>query len=410
MGTLVLLLSVAPPTLAAPRQGHQGLQGGWAVDDGGHLNFPHSLRSELPFIQQGGAGVLRLNFRLGACFADWTSAGCAGADGANALAVYDSLVNEAINTYHLKVIGLISNEAWQGDQTQWTANNAELNVSGTGDNAYIQNFGTNAAGVLASHFAGRIATWEVWNEPNAYTATGPVAGEFSGGSFIYPSNFAWLLKRSYAAIKAAEPGTSSTVISGGLLGTDVGGATVTLVQPNGARQTVTKKSGSGIPTANAGTTCASSVPSGGDYLCNTYRMGQQEAGWSAGAYPLDSVGQHLYIDQGGVTSSSKIASYLQDLRGAYLAFEGNRTAKKTEITEFGWVANPGDTGYQTEASNQASNVQIAYSTFRGTSYVLRADYFVAQDVPEGNVFYGLVQGDGVTYKPAFGAYQRYASY
>ena len=70
-------------------QGNQGLEGGWAIDDSGHVNFVHSVVSELPFMQQAVAGVLRVNFRLGACFTDWTSAGCATADGPNALAVYD---------------------------------------------------------------------------------------------------------------------------------------------------------------------------------------------------------------------------------------------------------------------------------------------------------------------------------
>jgi hypothetical protein len=194
----------------------------------------------------------------------------------------------------------------------------------------------------------------VWNEPNAYTSSGPGPGEFSGSSFIYPSNFAWLQKRSYVAIKAAQPGAASTVISGGLLGHDIGGATVTLVKRGDARQTVTKHSGSGAPRAGAGTTCTSNVPSGADYLCNTYRMGQQKAAWTEGAYPLDGIGQH--------------------------------------------------------PANQAKNVQTAYSMFRGICYLLRADYFVAQDVPEGNVFYGLVQGDGTTYKAAFSAYQKNATY
>src|ERR1700704_5075407 len=105
----VLLCTAITPTSAA--QGNQGLQGGWAIDDLGHVNFAHSVRSELPLMQQAGAGVLRLNFRLGNCFKDWTSAGCAGADGTSALAAYDLVVSEAINTYHLRVVGLMSNEA-----------------------------------------------------------------------------------------------------------------------------------------------------------------------------------------------------------------------------------------------------------------------------------------------------------
>jgi hypothetical protein len=366
-------------------------------------------------MQQAGAGVLRLNFRLGNCFQDWTSAGCAGADGASALAAYDIVVNEAINTYHLKVVALISSEAWHGNQGQWTTNSAEQVAKGTGDNAYIRAFAANAAGVLATHYAGRITTWEVWNEPNAYAAN-PSPGVYTGSSFTYPSNFAWLLKRSYSAIKTAQPGSTSTVVSGGLFGHDIGGAAVTIVAPSGATQTIIKKGAP--PEAKAGpaalatpATCTSSVPSGADYLCNTYRMGQQKAGWKAGAYPMDAIGQHLYIDQGGLTSASKITSYLQGVRSAYLAFEGAATAKKTQVTEFGWVADPRNTAtYPTAGNNQAQNVQTAYATFRSTSYVSRADYFATQDVPEGNVFYGLVQGDGTTYKPAFATYQTAAAY
>ena len=418
--SLAALLTVAvtaviglPPASAA--QAQQGLQGGWAIDDSGHVNFPHSVMSELPYMQQAGAGVLRLNFRLGACFSTWTKAGCATADGSTALAVYDQVVNAAINTYHLRVVGLLSNEAWPGAQSDWTARNAE-NTGGSGDNSYIQAFATNAAGVLAQHYASKITTWEVWNEPNAWTSN-PKPGVYAGGSFIYPSNFAWLLKRSYSAIKTYQPGTSSVVISGGLFGHDPSGAAAVLTAPNGSKTTVVKRGTferpaverSGASTAAAGT-CSSSVPSGADYLCNTYTMGQKKASWRAGAYPLDGIGQHLYIDQGATTSAAKISTYVGDVRNAYVAFESISTPKKIEVTEFGWVADPSSPDYSTAAANQAQNVQTAYTTFRGISYVIRADYFAAQDVPEGSVFYGLVQGDGQTFKPAFAAYQTYAAF
>jgi hypothetical protein len=280
LGVVALILVDVLPTSAT--QGNQGLQGGWAVDPDGHLNFPHSVMSELPYMQQAGAGVLRLNFRLNECFSDWTSAGCSTADGPTALAVYDQVVNAAINTYHLQVIGLLSNEAWHGTQADWTANNAE-HTRGTGDNRYVQAFASNAAGVLAKHYAGRISTWEVWNEPNAWTDS-PSPGVFTGSTFVYPSNFAWLLRRSYAAIKVAQPGTSSTVISGGLFGHDLGGVRVATVTPSGATQTATKKGTvTGATPTPSTPVCSSSVPSGADYLCNTYLMGQTKAAWRTGA-------------------------------------------------------------------------------------------------------------------------------
>jgi hypothetical protein len=409
--TLVLgIAAVSEVPASSAAQGHQGLQGGWAVDDSGRVNFVHSVTSEMPYMQQAGAGVLRLNFRLGACFSTWSAAGCATADGPNALAVYDTVVNTAITTYHLQVIGLLSNESWNGSSEQWTANNAE-NTPRNGDNAYIQSFATSAAGVLAQHFAGRISAWEVWNEPNAWTAN-PSAGVYTGGTFLYPSNFAWLLKSSYAAIKSAQPGNASTVISGGLFGHDVGGMPTTVVAPGGTITTVTKHgntASSGASPAATTSACTSTQPSGADYLCKTYLMGRKSAGWRAGAYPLDRIGQHLYIDQGALTNSSRLSAYLQDVRSAYVAFEGTATSKQTEVTEFGWVANPSSSTYTTDASNQAQNVQTAYATFRATSFIARADYFTAQDVPEGSIYYGLVAGDG-TYKPAFSAYQSSATY
>jgi hypothetical protein len=76
----------------------------------------------------------------------------------------------------------------------------------------------------------------------------------------------------------------------------------------------------------------------------------------------------------------------------------------------GWPAEPDNGNYGTASASQAENVQTAYTTFRSTSFVTRADYFTVQDVPEGNVFYGLVQGDGTTYKPAFAAYQKWTAY
>jgi polysaccharide biosynthesis protein PslG len=64
------------------------------------------------------------------------------------------------------------------------------------------------AGTVATHFAGRIAAYEVWNEQNAvnFWASGPQGPQ--------PGRFVDLLKAAYPRIKAADP--SLTVIAGGL--------------------------------------------------------------------------------------------------------------------------------------------------------------------------------------------------
>ena len=404
VAVLVAIVSLAPsarPAAAWPGQGRHGLQGGWAVDDLGHINFIHSLSLQMGFIQQAGAGWVRINFRLGACFSDWTSPTnvCPTADAPTALGVYDQIVDKALAN-NLQVLGLISNESWPGNQADWMQGNTETQ-GGDGDNAYIRAFARDAAGVLAEHFRDRVTVWEVWNEPNAWTEH-PREGVFYGGSFIYPSNFAWLLKRSYTAIKRGQPGSSSIVVSGGLFSHDIGiGA-----PPTSGIKGASLLSGRPI-------TCASEVSSGADYLCLTYAAGIASAGWEPGQYPLDRVGQHLYIDQGGPTSPATLSRYVQDVRQAYLAYEGVSTAKAIEITEIGWVANPSAADFPTQLANAAANVKIAYDTFSNMPYVTRAYWFNIQDVPEAGLFAGQIDGGGdftlgTPKYPVFSAYQRYA--
>lgn len=386
-------------TWQASGQGDQGLQGGWAVDNAGNVVFLHSLTSQYGFMQTAGAGWVRVNFRLGACFKDWTSAGC---NGTTALQTYAPVVKGARDA-GLQVLGLLSNESWPGDQQQWTAGNAET-TERTGDNQYARDFSAKAAGVLAAAFAGQIAAWEIWNEPNAWTFVG-ANGQVSGGTFLYPSNFAWLLKRSYQAIKTADS-TNPQVISGGVLGHDPAGVARVLVEDGRARRVTVRGdlAGTGLlrQPASGGGACSASIPtSGADYVCATYAMGIAKAGWVSVSYPLDGVGQHLYVDQGGPTSSAKLKSFFDDLRNAYGAYEGQTTIKKTHVTEIGWTTD------FVPPAVQAKNLQTAYQTARSIAYVLRSYWFNVQDIPEASLAYGLVNGNG-TPKPAFRAYQTYA--
>ena len=79
------------PSVAA--QGNQGLQAGWAIDDYGHVNFEHSAVSELPFMQQAGAAWSASTSGSAAVSRTGPARGCSTADGPNALAVYDQVVN-----------------------------------------------------------------------------------------------------------------------------------------------------------------------------------------------------------------------------------------------------------------------------------------------------------------------------
>ena len=375
-GILLLALLVSSPIMAPSAHAdeeHQGLQAGWAVDDQGNVNFTSSFSLQNKYMHEAEASWIRLNFRLGACYKDWVSRGC---NGRTALETYDEVIDIALNN-GFQILGLVGHEAWPGEQKDWNANNAE-HTSGNGDNPYLQHFSDDAVTVLATHYKDRIRAWEVWNEPNTWTERDDQGRPF-GGSFIYPSGFAWALTHAYAAIKLAQP--DATVVSGGLFGHDLGDAAILFARD----------------------LCPTGVPSGADYLCATYEMGLAHAGWLPGRYPFDHVGQHIYIDGGGPTSEEKLRAYLDEIRDAYLLYEGPETTKITDITEFGWSTK--DMSQET----QAANLLTAYDTFRTVGYVGRSYWFHAQDVPEADLFFGLTDASGKK-KKAFDVYQDVAAY
>src|SRR5215218_2852939 len=79
LGMIAMMLALALPPVPLARAAdddHQGLQGGWAVDDRGNVNFVSSFSLHNAAMHEAEAGWVRLNFRLGGCFRDWTSVGC----------------------------------------------------------------------------------------------------------------------------------------------------------------------------------------------------------------------------------------------------------------------------------------------------------------------------------------------
>jgi hypothetical protein len=464
-----LSVPAAPPVVAQAAGRSQGLQDGWAIDNDGKIAGGYQLLfDELGHVQAAGAGWLRINFRLGTtCYQSWTTAGTAArchpsAVGRTALQQYTDLVREA-DRRGLKVLALVSNESWPGDQPKWLANAYEATGGGgNGDNPYIRAFASNAVAALAKHFSGatvlgdgtrvpRIDSWEIWNEPNAYTGR-DARGNPTGGTYIYPSNFSWLLKRSYAAVVAAQP-TGAQVIAGGLFAHDPVGVTATVQRADGGLARETRRGdlvgearrvlpprpgapplggaqsprpsadgsarlGPGALAAQAsGATCpgpvagmASGADSGREYLCATYTIGRDpKVGKWGSTVPFHHVGQHLYIDQGAVTTADNLKKYLSDLRQVYVANEPNGAAKTTHVTEFSWSTDA------VTPSVQAQNLETAYTTFNpayagsgSVTFVGRAYWFRTQDTVFGDS-HGLVDTAG-TPKPSFAGYQRTAAY
>ncbi|HKZ87295.1 MAG TPA: hypothetical protein VJ793_27025 [Anaerolineae bacterium] len=341
-----------------PPAGPQGLQPGAPMWNNGEILFTDAVAAK---IAASGAGWVRLNFRLGPNFANWTDT---NAFGYSALSRYDTIIDHALNN-NLKVLGLLSNEAWNTTTPppgEWQANNAEV-AGGNGDNPYIQGFETGAARVLIPHFAGKIDNWQVWNEPNASL------------TWVYPSNFAWLLRRVYVAAK--ESGVPNlTIVSGGLLSTH-------------------SQADTSITTSNTGA----------DYLRDTYNQGRINAGWESvkgthGSYPLDAIGQHLYIDAWGRTTARRIERAVKLVHDRYVTEEGGSTSKTTHVTEFSW-----DTNWGVSEQTQADNLTTAYNKLKGLAYTPRSYWFFLRDEPAANLHRGLLRADG-SEKPSWSAYRK----
>jgi hypothetical protein len=156
---------------------------------------------------------------------------------------------------------------------------------------------------------------------------------------------------------------------------------------------VTIVSGGILSTHSRRSTTLTSANSGADYLRDTYRRGKATASWEVhkatyGSYPLDVVGQHLYIDHWGRTTSSRVEQAVRLVRDAYVAEEGGKTDKTTNVTEIGWSTDV------VSERIQADNLRTAYTKLHELSYTPRAYWFLLQDIPVARLFFGLLRSDG----------------
>jgi hypothetical protein len=124
--------------------------------------------------------------------------------------------------------------------------------------------------------------------------------------------------------------------------------------------------------------------SGAEYLRLTYTRGIAKASWDAlPAYPLDGIGQHIYVDQGTTTSAAKIAAYLAAVRAVPLEHP-SALPPPTWITEVGWATN------HVSYAVQAANLRLAYAEFAATPYVTVPFWFQLRDIAAANLYYGLL--------------------
>ncbi len=351
---------VATPTAQPASTTVAGLDEGWAVDNSGNVIV---TPAQIAVTGNAGARYVRVNFRIGSA-TDWTDAA--------RLAAYDTVIAN-YQAAGIQVLGLITSEATHSSQSDWVANSREVS-GGNGDNSFISStYVQGAVKPLLAHFADRVKLWELWNEPNEYqSCSGAVC---TGGSFIYPSNFAALLVDSYVAVKDPAPNglglAGVTLISGGLFGHSIGGV---------------------LTATNAGAT----------YLSNVFTMGISTVGtWTAfaaahgGRYPLDAIGQHLYVDQNLITTTTDIASYYGWIRSAVTPFE---TPQPTYLTEAAWSTT------SVPQNVQAGNLDLLFGATRAVGYAPLLTWFELQDVPQNGLYFGLADAN-LTTKPSYSHYQ-----
>jgi len=363
---LLLLGGFASPVRAA---GPYGTDVGWTVDhSSGQIYFTSALAGQLA---QGETGWVRVEMALVKGHTNWD---------ATMFNYYDTVVSNA-QSAGLQVLMLIDGGSWPGTQADWTQNNWENNPGANGDNLYIEGFATNAVVPIVQHFSHRVKCYDLWNEPNCWTSH-PSNGVYTGATYIYPSNFGWLLARSWAAVHADKQFADITLVSGGVFGLSQYGMNYS--------------------------------SAGAQYLDDTYSTGTntQQGGSFAlikagfNAYPLDGVGQHIYISQGGLVSSNNFRQYEDWVHQAITRYEGTNTPKKTFITEFGWQTTNSANGNGVSQTIQASNLVTSFSVIQATPYVQTAIWFQWKDNPAGSLWYGVLDSSANP-KPSYPEYQKF---
>lgn len=201
------------------------------------------------------------------------------------------------------------------------------------------------ARAVVRRYKDRVHTWEVWNEQNSATF-------WKGG--VSAAGYAALLKATYAAIKAEDPG--ATVVFGGTVGFD-------------------RAFMDGIVAAGA---------------------------WSS----FDALAIHTYV--AGQPETSMVVSWLDNAR-AYVAAKGT---KPLWLTEFGWSTYTGSgTGYigvsETRQAEYTARTYLhaAEVGVRGVFVYNLIEYGTSSTSMLDN--YGLVDGAG-RQKPAYAALRRVA--
>jgi hypothetical protein len=211
----------------------------------------------------------------------------------------------------VRIIGLVGNQIVpQFGQQDWNNGHQPLDDAHPDPTAAFTTFLDGYLAAVSQVVAAfpEVGYWEIWNEPNAYTAAhGPSPGIPAGGTFIYPQLYAVLLSKAAEAIRPDH-----RVITGGLLGQNIAN-----LQPDSA---------------------------GAAYLGDVLQWLKRPD--FPDQHPFDAIGQHYYLDRGGLLDPYHLWQYLQ-----YLVPLAGGTP--VWVTEAGWDTSADPATQLQQAGNLA---------------------------------------------------------
>ena len=317
----------------------------WSGNGPGVYNLQNGLTEQYAqAVDQAGLGGLRLGFRIDTQ-TTWDQA---------LFDQYDAYLAVA-REHGLDVMGIVLYESTTEGQASWNSGYDAMGMS-----PYVQLF-VDTAKTLFSRYGDQIKNWEIWNEPNAWTnasyATDPTN---AGGTYILPLVYSKMFAEVFVQAQSTITSKGLHLVAGGLFAHDIGG----------------------------------SFSPATDYAAQVYQQGPwdwMQANYGR-RYPWDAFGYHIYIDQGGATSSAHIQQYLDAIHTLQTQ---QSDSSPLWITEFGWQSPS-----PVSDAQQASNIDTALTLFESRADVGRTFVFKVDDYADWGIF-----DTGWTAKPAVAMYQ-----